>query len=384
MLVCGACAAQSKDGSGTSGGDYAAVYLEPHAGQTQFKIGDPVVMDLVFAGKAAQYVVKTESGPYLPPVDEVDVAPAGGWVRTRAIARGLPLNLNALVPLKGDAIRVPMLVNRTVTFTTPGHYAVTVTTDRLRLKDTLLKETALDKCDVCRKTTAVSIDVVARDAGEEAALIKELTRAIEEGAKGDALETAPTDEEKAQRDHEIAEIQIGASLSDEDMARDTALLWKWKESVRAQTVATEQRREARREAALRLACLEGDEAVRAKVRLIAAGGEADTVTRMMVEGLASSQNKQLQLDLLEQAWRDPATVPTFELERALREARELQQGKMVTDEAWDWAALKADRGEIDALVATLPMRSEANRAETVAFLKRLGVAAELGGMKASR
>jgi hypothetical protein len=366
-----------------SGSDYAAVHLEPHAGKTQFKLGDPVIVDLVFSGRSPHFVVKTESGPYVPPIDEVDVASEGGWVRTHGTVRGLGLDLSALKTLTGDAIRVPVLVNRTVTFLRPGHYEISVTTERLRIKETVLKATPPYKCDVCRRTNSVGIDELDRSAADEAAQVAELARTIE-SAKTDELESAPTAEEKEQFDHEIGEILLGADFSDEDRAKDAALHWKWTEEVRRQAAAMDQRRAKRRDAAVQLACLEGDEAVRAKVWIIAAsasGGDADSVDRIMVDGLASSRNKELQLELLEQAWRDPKNVPTFLLQMAMRQSRELRHGAMVVDEA---AVAQTDREDMDAVVASLPMRSVENRAETLAFLKRLVVATEGGGLKASR
>lgn len=390
-LICGSSAAQ--DVVATGANSFAAVHLEPHAGQTLFEIGDPVLVDLVFSGHSPDYVVKTESSPYLQPVDQVDVAPDGGWVRTRGIARGLPLNLNALATLDGDAIRVPVLLNRTVTFLTPGHYEVTVTTERLRIAETVMKSMALDKCEMCRRTNAVGIDLVERDPQEEAATATALIRTIED-AKESSLESPLSAEQRTQMQHEIAEMQVGADLSDEDRARDQALLEKWNETVRRQTAAMEERRTARREAALRLACLDGDDAVRAKVRFIVTAGvsgDPDSVDWMMVDGLTSSRNKQLQLELIEQAWRDPRNVPNFQLQTALHHARELTRGQMVTDQPQAWARareerqarLKADHGDIDAVVATLPRRSEENRAATVDYLKRVG-ANQVSGLNASR
>jgi hypothetical protein len=387
------CVAQTPASAPAPGDSFAGVHLEPHAGQTSFKLGDPIILDLVFTGGSPGYVVKTDNSPYLPPTDQVDILPGTGWTRTRNSARGLPLNLNALATLESEPIRIPVLINRTVTFLKPGHYELTVTTERLRISDTLMKAGSTDKCDVCRKTNSVGIDIAERDPAEEADLVTSLTRTIEE-TKETPLESPLTAEQQAQMQHEISEMQVGADLSDEDRERDHALLEKWSETVSRQAAAMQQRREARREAALRLACLDDDDAVRAKIRFIATAGlgDPDSVDWLMLNGLASSSNKGLQLDLLEQAWSNPQNVPTYQLQTALRQARQLARGQIVTDEPRVWTAtpeerqarLKELQSEIDALVASLPQRSDENRARTIAYLKGLGVPNQFNTLKASR
>jgi hypothetical protein len=92
--------------------------------------------------------------------------------------------------------------------------------------------------------------------------------------------------------------------------------------------ALQKQEDAQREAAVRLAYLPGDDAVRAKVHFIAderEAGDANPIGPIMRDGLPSSRNKQLQLTLLEAAWHDPNRVPTSELHNALRQAKELMQ-----------------------------------------------------------
>jgi len=99
------------------------------------------------------------------------------------------------------------------------------------------------------------------------------------------------------------------------------------------------------------------------------------------DGLPSSRNKQLQLTLLESAWRDPHRVPTSQLHDALRQAKELIHQEWVTDEAvlWDGtpkerqSALDQYQAEINEVIATLPLRTESNRMETIDYLKKLGI-----------
>jgi hypothetical protein len=89
----------------------------------------------------------------------------------------------------------------------------------------------------------------------------------------------------------------------------------------------------------------------------------------------------LQLDLLEEAWRDPLGVPTYELQIALRQGKEFLHIERVTDEAVVWAgtpeehqaAMTEYQREINEIVASLPRRSESNRAGTIKFLKQQGI-----------
>src|SRR6202011_1558001 len=60
----------------------ATVRLEAHNGQTHFKIGDPVTLDLVFTSRSPGYVVNTDTTPYPPVSDLVELAPEEGWVRS--------------------------------------------------------------------------------------------------------------------------------------------------------------------------------------------------------------------------------------------------------------------------------------------------------------
>ena len=136
--------------------------------------------------------------------------------------------------------------------------------------------------------------------------------------------------------------------------------------------------------AVRLAYLPGDDAVRAKVQLIAENPDphgGNPVAPLLRDGLPSSRNKQLQLDLLEAAWRDPHRVPTSELQTALPQAKELMHQQLVTDDSILWAgteeerkaALEESQSEINEVIATLPERSESNRVRTIDFLKSVSV-----------
>lgn len=55
-----------------------AVRLEPHEGKTQFLLGDPIRVDLVFTRQEPGYTVNTNPYTYLPIPDQIDVRPARG------------------------------------------------------------------------------------------------------------------------------------------------------------------------------------------------------------------------------------------------------------------------------------------------------------------
>ena len=355
------------------------VRLEPHNGQTNFKVGDPVVLDLVFTAKSPGYEVNTDLRPYLPTSDEVDIEPKAGWVQTHRDFRGVGLNGNALATLGSDPIRVPVLLNRTITFQDPGHYDVTLTTDRLRRSGDW-KVTPED-CKPCRTTNAVGIDLSTRDESEEAALVVSLSHAIEETRDAmSAGEMAP--EQKEELSRESAAVLGAADSTAESKKQQEAFLRKITEAVAKRMEAIQKQYDERRDAAVRLAYLPEDDAIRAKVHFIVDEVDPDggnPVGPIMRDGLPSSRNKQLQLDLLEAAWRDPHRVPTSELQTALRQAKELMHRHLVTDESILWAGTDEDRrkpleeyrSEINEVITTLPLRTESNRAQTIDFLKKL-------------
>lgn len=366
-----------------SAGEDATVRLEPHKGRTSFKIGDPVILDLVFTCGSQGSVVKTDDSPAQPVSDHIDISPDGGWVRTHASFRGQGLNGNAVSNLTSDPIRAPVLLNRTITFLKPGHYEVTVTTERLRNSENEFKATTLEECEPCRKTNAVGIDISERDDSEESALVASLARELEETANPPDNKLSP--EQQKLMDQVNAVLEQGAGRTEEDEKKLEALLPKMNKLVEDRMSAIQERADARREAAVQLACLEGDDAMRAKVHFIAAeehqGDPEVDMSWVLIDGLASSRNKQQQLSLFEDAWRDPKLLPTYALQVALRQARELTQKDWVTDESVFWAgtpeehqaALEEYQREINELITTLPLRSESNRSQSIKFLKALGV-----------
>ena len=383
-ISCGSCLSQTPDGAHAAAGE-GAVHLEPHTGRTTFRIGEPVILDLVFASRSSGYVVNTDDKPHLPASDQVDIAPDGGWVRTHVTFRGQAINGNAITTLAADPIRVPVLLNRTITFLKPGHYQVTVTTERLLKAENMMVATSLESCEPCPATNPIGIDISEADDSQESALVLSLARELEATAKPTDNKISP--EQKAVMDHLQLELRQSTGSTEADHKRQEALLQQMGALVVSQESAAQKRWDARREAAVRLACLDGDDAVRAKVHFIAAETQEDNgdpnigIAWILVDGLASSRNKQMQLALFEEAWRDPKLLPTDALQTALRQARELIQKDWVTDESVMWAGTPEQRQatldeyqrEVNEIIATLPLRSESNRAETIKYFKALAV-----------
>jgi hypothetical protein len=376
-------AGQNSAPVGTHKNSGAAVRLEAHDGKTHFKIGDPVALDLVFTSRSPEYIVNTDTSPYLPASDLVELAPEDGWVRSHSSFRGLSQNGSTLQRLGSSPIRVSVLLNRTITFQKPGRYEVTLITERLRTSDALMDSTSLETCDRCLTTNAVGIDLSARDESEEEALVVSLSRELEETkSKTPAIELAPAQREELSR--ELDRQMRGADLTEASKKQTAALGRKLNDMTSNLLAAIQKQEDARREAAVRLAYVPGDDAVRARVHFIAEereDGKANPIGPIMRDGLPSSRNKQLQLALLEAAWRDPHRVPTSELHAALRQAKELTRKPWVTDEATLWAgtpderqsALEEYQSEINEIIATLPLRTEPNRTETINYLKQLAV-----------
>jgi hypothetical protein len=72
---------------------------------------------------------------------------------------GQGLNGNASVDLSSNPVRVPILLNRAIIFQKPGHYEVTVRTERLFPVPWLPGNVSMHECDRCRDTNPLGIDV---------------------------------------------------------------------------------------------------------------------------------------------------------------------------------------------------------------------------------
>ncbi len=199
----------------------ATVRLEAHNSQTHFKIGDPVILDLVFTSRSLGYVVNTDTTSYLPVSDLVELAPEDGWVRSHVNFRGQSQNGNALANLGSSPIRVPILLNRTITFNEPGQYEVTLTTERLRISGDW-SQTSPEACDPCRTTNALGIELSARDESVEAALVVSLSRDLEE-TNGSAGELSPQQKEELLHESEAAQERTAASKVMRDRLLSVAL-----------------------------------------------------------------------------------------------------------------------------------------------------------------
>jgi hypothetical protein len=379
-LACQWCAAQDAAVGTALANSGLTVRLEAHNGQTQFKVGDPITVDLVFTSATAGYSVDTDANAYQPSGDVVYVSPDGGWVRSQQSQSGKSLNGNALVTLGSEPVRVPVLINRTILFEQPGHYEVSVASERLRATSTLGRLSPIEDCNPCASTNAVGIDIAARDAAEETELVASLSSELE--ATREQVQRPELTESQKKTVQDVEEQLNAGDSSEEGQRRMKNLLPKLNEIATERMTAIEKRQADRLLAAQRLACLEGDGAVRAKVHFIAAEKESDEEPRIgliLVNGLSNARNRQLQLDLLKGAWRDPNNLPTDELHQALRAARDLSRDGMVKvlefggSEDERKAAVKEYQADLDVIIGTLPERSEPNRTQTVQILKKIAI-----------
>ena len=135
------------------------VRLDLHEGKSKFLIGDPVLVDLIFVDGAPGYSVDTNMYTYLPPHDIIYVAPDDGWVRTHQAGTGGVLIGNGLVALGSEPVRVPVLLNRTIGFENPGHYEISVASERLRVTSSLQRVASIEDCDPCAATNTIGIDI---------------------------------------------------------------------------------------------------------------------------------------------------------------------------------------------------------------------------------
>lgn len=374
-LGCVSLAAQTNAPDAAPG---VAIRLEAHEGHADFKIGDPIFVDLVFTGRSGNYSVDAEADPAQAIGDRIYVSPDGGWVRSHQSLTGKSISGNALVPIGADGVRVPVLVNRVILFQKPGNYDVSIATQRL-VSPAFRRVEQLEDCDPCPSTNAVRIHIAERIESDETALLTSLVPVLEKtrnltfgGPRGEENERTESAFQRIEQMPESAEKEKQEKL----------LMEKESRMIEERLHEYEKQQADRRLAAERLAYLTGDDAVRAKVHFIAEEedrGDNDLVSFIMIDGLPASRNKQLQLDLLQALWRDPEHVPNAILHTALRDARDLMHDSMVKDHEWGITAeeRRADldrfKSDLALLVPTLPSRTDANRAQTIEFLKKIAI-----------
>lgn len=132
----------------------------------------------------------------------------------------------------------------------------------------------------------------------------------------------------------------------------------------------------RNRAALQLSYLPGDDAARTKIRWLLS--EEDDVSSIMTGGMAATRNQKLQVQLLRDAWLDPAHAPDFTLQGALRAAEMFERGQMQLGWVMTSAGPRNDENsralaeeyhdDLERLIATLPKRTGDNRRDTAYFL----------------
>jgi hypothetical protein len=124
-----------------------------------------------------------------------------------------------------------------------------------------------------------------------------------------------------------------------------------------------------------LACLEGDIAARKKAALYLTG--RDDITGIRKKGLALSKKKELELQLLDEAWRSIDRIPDQYFLDEMIELRHLQVGIPVPDSypvvpgrtKDETVRDLAERAlYIDEIAASMPQRQGANKSASQEFL----------------
>jgi hypothetical protein len=333
LLAGGAMPAQDSPNPGAAGaGAGPQVRLEAKDGRTHFRLGDLITLELVFSNPG--FVPAAEPEPLTPiqramraahplpgqhtvnPTDYGDLAdaititPADGWFQWQGKSGHDYLSEELLTD---HEIRVALVLNQGYVFRQPGHYEVSVTTYRLDSKPVT--------------TNRIGLDLAARPADRERALVRRLDAEI--------AKRKPADAECFCKDENGAAEQLAA--------------------------------------------FPGDDAVRAKVRwLLTEDEDHGSARSAMAGGLAASRNYDLQLQLLQTAWHDPQTVPDSALLDAIENTRLFQAGK--TLDGWRMVLGRAPtdaesqrlaeerRADLQAIVDSLPQRSGRNLTDTVYFL----------------
>ena len=350
------------------------VRLEPHERQTHFELGDPITLDLVLTAKSSGYAVFMDSNGFNAPQDLVNVTPADGWFRSQGDQYG-----GSPKDLGQGPVRIPVLLNRSIVFQRPGHYEITITTRRLLPSSTDVPGSCCHPVDWRETTNTVGVDILPREEHEESALVAQLSSVLEI-----KRETDFSDEFKKQQLARLSDLQDLTKDPHADPQRAMTLIGTLRTAEAAEEARIEKHNQARRENAVRLSYLQGDDAVRAKVRWILADkedGSNDDTGLVMLGGLAHSRNLQLQTQLLQAGWDDTGHVPTGVLQSALQQSKaflqhetfELYYSHGVPGRTLPHAeAAEEYKRELGEIVATLPQRTGPNREQTAHYLLMAG------------
>ena len=282
------------------------VRLEPVDGKTEFYLGEPITLNLVFQNTTGQpYTINTTV--YGDLSDKVEITPSTGWLEWRGISGH---DYASVADLTENELRIPVHLGERFVFRKPGHYEIRVSTHRI-------------------------------------------TRGKPPGEGGDA--------------GEMMTNAVGLDLEEMPEAMEREKVASLVSSIES-SPRTRGGRESRANAFQQLAALQGDDALRAKIHFMLAqyGGMRQVTT----EALASTRNFKLQLELLEAAWHDPAVKPIYDMPAALSETRALLRGQRLPgwtmvarqddSDAAKTAALE-HRQDMQVLVDTFPQRSNASR-----------------------
>jgi len=295
-------------------GPMPEVRLEAHNGKTNFMMGERIQLDLVFRNTTGNsYTVNTtQYGDFSE--QKLEIEPSTGWFQWRGPSGH---DYGSSEPLDAKEQRVPVVLNEGFVFREPGHYEIQVTTGRLN-RGSGMKTEWLGPIT----TNAIGIELTPMPQEVEAATVRSL----------------------------LAEIASSTPHTREAYLQHA-------------------------EAYERLATLQGDEALHAKIKLIM--DEDEEMRSVSSEALASTRNLPLQLSLLQAAWKDTTHAPPYDLAGELEMTRQLMRREMMP--GWTMVVLPKEddatrtmarerAADVASLIASLPARSGQNRADTLYLL----------------
>jgi hypothetical protein len=309
--------AQQTDGAASPqppAGRAPEVRLEAHNGKSSFLLGERIQLDLVFRNATGESYTLNTTGYGDLSERKVEITPATGWMQWQGPSGH---DYAAVSPLEDKEVRIPVVLNEGFVFREAGHYEVRVTTSRL-IRGHGTSSQPLGAIT----TNSVGIDLAAMPDETEDSLVRGL----------------------------LAEIN----------------------GPHTKTRAGYYERQA---AYARLAALQGDVSLRAKIQLIL--DEDEDMRQVTSQALASTHNLRLQLSLLEAAWHDDTHAPPYDLLGSIEQTHRLIRGEttpgwtMVVVPKNDEAARTAVRERqayVSEMVQSVPLRTGENRAHTLYLL----------------
>jgi hypothetical protein len=241
-------------------------------GKTVYRTGEPVKLVMEFTADDSGYQVDTIPDGWQPTSDAVSLVPDSGvyhWLDEYTEGQRYPRDVSSLTRLSASPTRVELMLNDSLRFDRPGKYSVKVTTHRV----SRVSSSQAYSPPIAMTTSEVNFEVRPMSAADEEREVKRLS--------------------------DLLDAERG---------------WQAEERITRE-----------------LSYLAGDASSREKVRrFLNSEGRSGNYSQHITFGLFIARNRDLVLQLLESAMRDPKTPATSQLLVTASRLRLMQENRGAT------------------------------------------------------